>query len=82
MAWTVQMVGWFKAAVARASWRTRACSASLTVMWEKFQRDIAVEFGIVGFIHNAHTTFTQFFEDLVVRYGRPNHVASFRESRD
>jgi hypothetical protein len=36
----------------------------------------------VGFIHNAHTTFTQFFEDLVVRYGRPNHVASFRESRD
>jgi hypothetical protein len=33
---------------------------------EKLERNNTVELGVLGFVHNSHTAFTELFEDLVV----------------
>jgi hypothetical protein len=36
-------------------------------MWRKeLERDEAVELGVLGFIHDAHATLAEFFENLVM----------------
>jgi len=39
----------------------------------EFQRDFAVEFGVLSFRGNAHSTAAQFFDDFVMRDCLPNH---------
>ena len=40
---------------------------------KKFQRDGALEFGILGFVDDAHAAFAKFIYDLVVGNGFANH---------
>ena len=40
---------------------------------KKFQRDEAVQLGVLGFVDDAHTAAAQFFDDAVVRDDLPDH---------
>ena len=44
------------------------------LLWQKFDRDLAFEFGIFGFVHHAHAAFTKLFGDFVVEYGFVDHI--------
>jgi hypothetical protein len=39
----------------------------------ELERNDAVELGVLGFVDNAHATFTELFENLEVRYRLSNH---------
>jgi hypothetical protein len=40
-------------------------------MRKEFQRDLALELGVLGTINHAHATAAKLFEDAVVRDGLP-----------
>ncbi len=46
------------------------CWITSEVRREKLECDDAVEFGVLGFVDNAHAASAEFFEDLVVGDGR------------
>ncbi len=39
----------------------------------EFQRDFAVEFGVLGFVDHTHAALTEFFKDSVMRNSLPDH---------
>jgi hypothetical protein len=43
------------------------------MMWEEFERNIAVQLGVMGFVDDTHSTFTELLDDAVMRYGLPDH---------
>ena len=41
---------------------------------QELQRDEAVQVGVLGLVHHAHSTAAQLLDDAVVRDGRVNHA--------
>src|SRR5580700_12249612 len=48
---------------------------------QKFQRDEAVQLGVLGFVDDAHAAAAQFLDDAVVRDDLPNHGGARRNFR-
>jgi hypothetical protein len=70
------MLGWFSADAARAlSAETfQGQRISCNVFGQELECDEAIKISILSFIHNAHTTTPQLFEDPVVGDSRAKHA--------
>jgi hypothetical protein len=42
------------------------------IVWKKFQRNMAFEAEVIGFIHHTHSAATQLLQDFVVRNPFPD----------
>ena len=65
------MLGWFRAEAACASrWkRARACAIFRDIVRQEFQRDETMEADVLGFVHHAHASAAEAFQDAIVRDG-------------
>jgi hypothetical protein len=41
------------------------------IVWKEFQGDEAIEFDVLGFVHNAHPPASELFDNAVVRDDLP-----------
>ena len=51
------------------------------VVRQEFQRDVSAEAGVLGFIHDAHASAAQFFQDAVVGNRAANNRGGVRHRR-
>jgi len=56
--------------------RWRSSSSPATVQGQEFQGDGALQFGILGFVNDAHATFAELFDDFVMEYGFADHFSN------
>ncbi len=47
------------------------------MMGEKLHRNEPIQFRILSLVNDTHAPLTQLFENLIMRYGLPNHGISF-----
>ena len=67
ISWTVQMLGWSRAAAAWASRENRsfACESYVHSERKEFEGDSALELAVLRLIDDAHPSPAQLFDDLV-----------------
>ena len=76
--WMVTMLGWFKAATARASRSKRGPSFGIGghLLRQHLERDPALQLGVLGNIDLAHSALPELANETVVGQCRADHGVS------